>query len=182
MSVRDSPFNAFGLVPRSGIMSHMVSLCLAFAMRNCCTVSHSCVIFPTYPQEGLRIREGKGLTGGRDPWAKVLLITVTLTPLLERDLETETHGSWIEPRCKLGSHLHRAGGEAEERNVRPKRAGSRSLGWGMSPKKEGELVEKAKGQLPFKTVPSQALQSELTSSCVTLGRLLTLAEPWSPCL
>lgn len=71
---------------------------------------------------------------------------------------------------------------AEERNVRPKTAGSRSLGWGTSPKKEGELVEKAEGELPLNIVPSQALQSQLTSSCVTLGRLLTLSEPWSPCL
>lgn len=80
--------------------------------------------------------------------------------------------------------IERVGNEfaVEERNVRPKRAGSRSLGWGMSPKKEGELVEKAKGELPLNTVPSQALQSELSSSCVTLGRLLTLSKPWSPCL
>ena len=166
-------------------MSHMVSLCLASAKRNCYTVSQSCVMFPTYPQEGLRIREGKGLTGGRDPWAKVLLTSVILTPLLERDSEIETHGSWTEPRCKLGSHLHRAGGEQvcrRREECETKRAGSRSLGWGVSPKKEGELVEKAKGELPLNTIPSQALQSELTSSCVTLGRLLTLSKPWSPCL
>ena len=47
--------------------AHMVSLCLASAKRNCYPVSQSCVMFPTYPQEGLIIREGKGLTGGRDP-------------------------------------------------------------------------------------------------------------------
>lgn len=162
-----------------GIMSHMVSLCLAFAMRTA-ALFPILVWFSHLSTGGLRIREGKGLTGGRDPWAQVLLITVTLTPLLERDLEIETHGSWIEPRCKLGSHLHRAGGKQKRENVRPKRAGSRSLGWGMSPRRKGASRE-SKGTAALQDSPSQALQSELTS-CVTLGRLLTLAEPWSPCL
>ena len=59
--------------------------------------------------------------------------------------------------------------------MRPKTAGSRSLGPGRSPEKEGELAEKAKGELPVSTVPGQAIQSQLASSCVTLGWLLTLS-------
>ena len=86
-------FNSFGFVPRSGIVNHMAILCLAFCCEEllhcfpineattsialksspilCSHQQHwmniqSCVIFPTYTQEGLRNREGKGLTGGRE--------------------------------------------------------------------------------------------------------------------